>query len=66
MSRAIKELWDTFDRGDHLSEPELRALIKSAEQGLGYLQARGERLATCKTLMDLERLLAYQYARRTR
>lgn len=54
--RDIRTLWSVHDHGDHLTTPELRRLVKSAESGLSYLRARGENLAAFKTSMDLHRI----------
>ena len=64
MDKKLKELWCTFERGDHLETWELKRLKKSAEEGLAYLRARGESLAAAKTLMDLNRITDYLHARK--
>lgn len=63
-SRDLRELWRVFGVGDHLTDVEIKRLIESAEQGAAYLVARGERLAASKTLMDLDTLRSYQWARK--
>ena len=63
QSDHLKAAWDKYDRGDHLTDEELRMLIKSADQGADYLSARGEWLARAKTLTDLESLRGYLRAR---
>jgi hypothetical protein len=62
--RTLRDLWEVFDRGDHLSDGDLKILISSAESGLRYLHARGERLAASRTAMDLERLRSYVFWRK--
>lgn len=63
-TRTLADLWDVFDRGDHLTDGDLKVLIASAEAGLRYLRARGERLSAAKTAMDLARLEGYRDARK--
>lgn len=63
-SRDLRKLWETFSRGDHLKTSELKILIRSAEQGMEYLNARGEKLAAAKTAMDLSSLRSYLWARK--
>lgn len=65
-AEALREAWRKFDKGDHLTDAELRTLKRSAEEGERYLVARGERLATAKTRLDLSRIEGYLDARRTR
>jgi len=62
--RSLRELWAIFDKGDHLTDSELGRLIKCAEKGEEYLQARGEWLALKATRFDLNRLRDYRLARR--
>ena len=62
--RELRELWKVFSLGDHLTDSEIERLIESGEQGANYLIARGERLAAAKTLMDLDTLRSYQWARK--
>lgn len=50
-------LWKKFEQGDPLSDKELEDLIVSATVGLNYLNARGERFVSSKTILDLETLL---------
>ena len=64
QGRSIRELWKVFSKGDHLSDEELNRLIKSAKQGIEYLQAREERLALKATYCDLEVLRGYKWARK--
>lgn len=61
---ALGIAWEKFDRGDHISDDEVKLLIRSAEQGANYLSARGESLAFHKTVTDLEALKGYLRARR--
>lgn len=61
--RALRELWGVYDRGDHLTDSEVARLLESAEQGVNYLQARGERLAAKTTLIDISTLKSFQQAR---
>lgn len=63
-NRDLKTLWRTFDRGDHLTNAELKRLEKSVREGLAYLQARGERLAVFKTVADLNAIEGYIRARK--
>lgn len=60
----LKELWDTFAKGDPLTDDDIKSLIKSAESALEYLDARRERFVSFKTRLDLERLRSYQTARK--
>ena len=60
----MKGLWAIFDRGDHLSDADLKLLIKSAQEGEAYLRARGEYLAAAKTTLDLHRLQDYLGSRK--
>ena len=60
----LKELWETFGKGDPLSDNDLRRLIKNAESALEYLDARNERFVSFKTIFDLETLRSYQAARK--
>jgi len=64
--RSLRELWVIFSKGDHLTDSELDRLIKSAEKGVEYLEARGERLTLKATYFDLEALRGYKQARRIR
>ena len=65
-SVQLAALWDKFDRGDHLTTAEIKALIKVTEDGLCYLRSRREHLAMTKTIMDLNRLVEYLVARKDR
>ena len=60
----LKLLWHTFETGEPLSDKELNTLIKSAEQGLLYLQSRRESLASIATIIDLEKLRSYKRFRK--
>jgi len=64
--QELAKLWETFVKGDHLSDADLTVLIQSAEEGLRYLRARGEHLAASRTCMDLESLRGFEVARRRR
>lgn len=63
--RPLQELWKTFRVGDHLEDHELLAMIRDAEQGLAYLDHRGEEfeLARRETVMNLSALKSYREAR---
>jgi len=63
INRDIRTLWEVFEHGGHLTIPELKRLAKSAENGLEYLQARGEHLAAFKTNLDLHSIRDYIAAR---
>lgn len=63
-NNILINMWRKFDRGDPLTDSELSELIESASDGLRYLQARGERFVSYKTIMDLETLRGFQRARR--
>lgn len=63
--RSLRELWNIYSKGDPLTDSELVRLIKSAEKGEEYLQARGEHLALKATRFDLAQLRSYRESRRT-
>lgn len=63
-NKTLCDLWDLFDRGDHLTDAEVMTLIRSAEQGADYLTARREKLAASRTVLDLERLRSYLFWRK--
>lgn len=64
--RTLCTLWKTYDRGDHLTTPELKRLAKSAKGGLDYLVGRGEQLAVMKTVADLNAIEGYIQARQSK
>jgi len=56
--RSIKELWTVFDRGDILTDVELKRLMKNAQAGLTYLDPEAEeREAALAKLTDREKEL---------
>jgi len=63
---TLKAAWDKLERGDPLTDLELKHLKKSAEQGLAYLEARGERFVLFKTRLDLETIKGYMRERSRR
>lgn len=60
----LKAAWIKFDKGDHVSDRELDALIANAKEGQRYLHARGERFVSSRTSQDLMALEGYQRARK--
>jgi hypothetical protein len=63
---TMKPLWEKFDRGDPITDSELGMLKKQIEQGISYLEARGERFVLFKSRLDLERINGYIRARKER
>jgi len=60
-----KVAWEKFDRGDHLDNDELHALIKSVRAGIAFLEARGETGGVLfKARLNLNDLEGYQRAAR--
>ncbi len=57
--KTLRELWDEFDRGDHVETRDLKRLLENAEAGETYLNARGESLALFKTRQDISRIKGY-------
>ncbi len=53
---SLESLWKKYEKDDPLSDEELEELIVSATVGLNYLNARGERFVSFKTILDLETL----------
>lgn len=60
----LRDAWETFDRGDKLTDQQLKMLKKNAEDGLKYLEARGERFVCFKTILDLDSIKGYINARK--
>lgn len=59
----LQYAWTKFDRGDALTDQEIRFMIPGAEAALRYLRARGERFVASKTCLDLQALQSYLAAR---
>ena len=38
--KNLKEVWARFERGDHISTPEMKALLSQAKSAMEYLQDR--------------------------
>lgn len=66
MKKSLKELWNVFGCGDPITDEELNTLIVSAQSGIEYLEARGEKFVLFKTILDLETLKGFQNARKRR
>lgn len=65
MNYSIKSRWEKFDRGDLLSDEDLDVLIDNVEQGIEFLEARGETGGVLfKALVNSERLHSYRFARK--
>jgi hypothetical protein len=64
MVEDLTKAWQTFDRGDPLTDEDIKLLISSAETALIYLDARGERFVSAKTRQDLYVLRSYLDARK--
>ena len=62
--RVLADTWQKFDRGDPITDGELKELINSAKEGLRYLRARGERFVSYKTILDIETLRGFQSTRK--
>ena len=61
----LKAAWEKFDKGDHIDDAELRALIKNVREGIAFLEARGETGGVLfKARLNLGDLEGYQQARR--
>ena len=59
----LKDAWEKYEKTGVLSDEELDSLIESAESGLKYLEARGERFVSFKTILDLEFLTRMKRSR---
>jgi len=59
--KILKALWVKFDHGDPINNEELDMLIASAQEGLQYLEARGQvwQMPMSRTLLDLYRLQGF-------
>jgi hypothetical protein len=60
----LRLLWKIFDRGDPLSDKELESLLRSSNDGIAFLEVRGETGGVLfKARLDLEKLMSFKLAR---